>query len=155
MTSTIFWDITPCSPLKVNRRFEGTYRLHLHGRKKKASKKPAWKQVAVDFQRTTRRYIPEDSTPHNRKIVRLSFISDPQNRLIHFDKMWYWKTYWAKLISIIISLNKIFILHSPEINFSKMALRTKLKLAVYNIFVYTCIYIYIYVCVCVCVCVCV
>jgi hypothetical protein len=22
MTSTIFWDIKPCSPLKVNRRFE-------------------------------------------------------------------------------------------------------------------------------------
>jgi hypothetical protein len=30
---TIFWDITPCSPLKVNRRFGGTYRLHLQGRK--------------------------------------------------------------------------------------------------------------------------
>jgi hypothetical protein len=29
----IFWDITPCSPLKVNRLFGGTYRLHLHGRK--------------------------------------------------------------------------------------------------------------------------
>jgi hypothetical protein len=29
-TSTIFWDIRPCSPLKVNGRFGGTYRLHLH-----------------------------------------------------------------------------------------------------------------------------
>jgi hypothetical protein len=28
----VFWDITPCSPLKVNRRFGGTYRLHLQGR---------------------------------------------------------------------------------------------------------------------------
>jgi hypothetical protein len=28
----IFWDITPCSPLKVNRRFGGTCRLHLQGR---------------------------------------------------------------------------------------------------------------------------
>jgi hypothetical protein len=27
--STIFWDITPCSPLKVNQCFRGTYRLHL------------------------------------------------------------------------------------------------------------------------------
>jgi hypothetical protein len=27
--SNIFWDITPCGPLKVNRRFGGTYRLHL------------------------------------------------------------------------------------------------------------------------------
>jgi hypothetical protein len=33
MKSTIFWDITPCSSLKVNRRFGRTYRLHLYGRK--------------------------------------------------------------------------------------------------------------------------
>jgi hypothetical protein len=33
LKSTIFWDITPCSLLKVNRRFGGTYRLHLQGRK--------------------------------------------------------------------------------------------------------------------------
>jgi hypothetical protein len=25
MKSTYFWDITPCSPLRVNRRFGGTY----------------------------------------------------------------------------------------------------------------------------------
>jgi hypothetical protein len=41
MKSTIFWDITPCSPLSVNRRFGGTYRLHLHGRKNKLGKEPA------------------------------------------------------------------------------------------------------------------
>jgi hypothetical protein len=28
-----FWDIMPCSPLKVNRRFAGTCRLHLQGRR--------------------------------------------------------------------------------------------------------------------------
>jgi hypothetical protein len=33
MKSTIFWDITPCSSLSVNRRFGGTYRLHLQGQK--------------------------------------------------------------------------------------------------------------------------
>jgi hypothetical protein len=85
MKSTIFWDITSCSPLKVNRRYEGTYRLHLQGK----SKKWAWMQVTsrasllvtwfvlvscfaysttsvtpVDFQRTTSCYIPEDSTLH-------------------------------------------------------------------------------------------
>jgi hypothetical protein len=27
--STIFWDVMPRSPLKVNRNFGGTYRLHL------------------------------------------------------------------------------------------------------------------------------
>jgi hypothetical protein len=29
MKSIIFWDMTLCSPLSVNRRFGGTYRLHL------------------------------------------------------------------------------------------------------------------------------
>jgi hypothetical protein len=33
MKNTIFWDIMLCSPLKVNRRFAETYRLHLQGRK--------------------------------------------------------------------------------------------------------------------------
>jgi hypothetical protein len=31
--SIIFWDITPCNPLKVNRRFGWTYCLHLQGRR--------------------------------------------------------------------------------------------------------------------------
>jgi hypothetical protein len=31
MKSSIFWDITPCSPLKVNWCFGGTCRLHLQG----------------------------------------------------------------------------------------------------------------------------
>jgi hypothetical protein len=29
----ILWNITPCSPLNVNRHFGGTCRLHLHGRR--------------------------------------------------------------------------------------------------------------------------
>jgi hypothetical protein len=33
MKSSIFWDITPCSPMNFNRRFGGTYRLHLQGRR--------------------------------------------------------------------------------------------------------------------------
>jgi hypothetical protein len=31
MKSSVFWDITPYSPLKVNRRFRGTYWIHLQG----------------------------------------------------------------------------------------------------------------------------
>jgi hypothetical protein len=31
--SSISWDITQCSPMKVNRPFGGTYRLHLEGRR--------------------------------------------------------------------------------------------------------------------------
>jgi hypothetical protein len=29
----LFWNITPCSPLKVSRRFGGTCRLHRQGKK--------------------------------------------------------------------------------------------------------------------------
>jgi hypothetical protein len=72
MKSIIFWDMTPRSPLSFNRRFGGTYRLHLQGRKnrfRKASKQAGGKQkmeaicpseTSVETQRTTRRHIPED-----------------------------------------------------------------------------------------------
>jgi hypothetical protein len=75
MKSTIFWDITSCSPLNVNRQFRGTYRLHLQ---------PAFtlvscsafsftlkmevicsSETSIDTQRTTGRYIPEGGTLHN------------------------------------------------------------------------------------------
>jgi hypothetical protein len=45
MKSSFFRDITPYNPLKVNRRFGGTYRLLLSGSKNKPRKKAAWKQV--------------------------------------------------------------------------------------------------------------
>jgi hypothetical protein len=32
MKNIVFWDITPCSSLKSNRRVRGTYRLHNQGR---------------------------------------------------------------------------------------------------------------------------
>jgi hypothetical protein len=32
--STVIWEITPSSPLKVSRRFGGTYRLHLQGERR-------------------------------------------------------------------------------------------------------------------------
>jgi hypothetical protein len=30
MKSIIFWEMTPCNPMNFNRRFGGTYRLHLY-----------------------------------------------------------------------------------------------------------------------------
>jgi hypothetical protein len=33
MKSTVFWGITLCNPLKANRRFGGTCRLHIQGRR--------------------------------------------------------------------------------------------------------------------------
>jgi hypothetical protein len=47
---TVFWDITPCSPLSVNRRFVGTYRLHLQGRRICRAKKAAWKHLSNAYE---------------------------------------------------------------------------------------------------------
>jgi hypothetical protein len=95
MNSSISWDITPCSPLKVNRRFGGTCRFHFQNRiSQETSVKAGGKEshlslclpaaftlvsclaysstlkmevtcfseTSVDFQRTTRRYMPGDTT---------------------------------------------------------------------------------------------
>jgi hypothetical protein len=90
MKSTIFWDITLCSPLNLNQRFEGIYCLHLHGRRISRARNLSllclplaftlvtcsiysstlkmeaiyFSETSVDIQRTTRRYIPEDGTLH-------------------------------------------------------------------------------------------
>jgi hypothetical protein len=79
--SSIFWDIMQCNPLEVNQRFGGTGRLHLHGlRISKQALLATWahagfcsayystlkmeatwsSETSADFQRTTRRYVPED-----------------------------------------------------------------------------------------------
>jgi hypothetical protein len=71
MNSSICWDKTPCGLVKFNRRFEGTYFLHLQVQR--AKKETTMKQAAgiwvtcssetsIDFHRITRRYIPEDRT---------------------------------------------------------------------------------------------
>jgi hypothetical protein len=82
MKNNIFWDTKSCSPLKLNRRFGGTYRLHLQVRKisqTRTQRESTWQselgwfstrnleaicssETSVVFQRTTRRYIPEHST---------------------------------------------------------------------------------------------
>jgi hypothetical protein len=69
MKSTIFWDITLCSLLSVNRLFGGTYR-HLLSRWFlallifSALKMEAIcsSETSVDTQQTIWRYIPEDYT---------------------------------------------------------------------------------------------
>jgi hypothetical protein len=97
--SSIFWYITPCSPLKVNRHFGGTFHLHPQGRiicqtrnqvesgSKKSScfKLVSWlaysstfkmkatysSETLVEFQRTIRRYNTEDRTPHDHRCENL------------------------------------------------------------------------------------
>jgi hypothetical protein len=69
-----FWDITPCSPLSVNRRFGRTYRLHLKGRRNKFSKKPASKQVAS---RIIRQKLKSKSRYDRRSVGRSVLVSSP------------------------------------------------------------------------------
>jgi hypothetical protein len=82
MNSLIFWDIKSCSPFNVNWRFGETYRLYFQGRKISQARNifncftldsslayssdlkmeaTCSSETSVDFQRTTRRYIPEDN----------------------------------------------------------------------------------------------
>jgi hypothetical protein len=78
----IFWDIRPCSLVKINRRFGGIRGLHLQfrrisqGRNQLATRftlvsssayfstlkmeETCSSETSVDFQRAARRYIPED-----------------------------------------------------------------------------------------------
>jgi hypothetical protein len=91
--SSIFWDMTPCSPLELNWCFRGTYRLHLRGKRisqarnqrgprSKHSSCSAYSltlqteaiyssETSVDTQRTTQRYIPEDGTLHKYRCENL------------------------------------------------------------------------------------
>jgi hypothetical protein len=103
MKCAIFWNITPCSPLKVNGRFRGKFHLNLQGRNQRESRRqaelclsPAFTPVScsayfstlkmevicssgtsVEFQRTARRYIPEGNALEirslNRTVLLFSF----------------------------------------------------------------------------------
>jgi hypothetical protein len=77
----VVWNITRCSPLKVNSRFGGTSRLHLQGRRIRQTRNKSgvgseqrkllkteaicFYETSVDFQRTTQCYIREDGNLHN------------------------------------------------------------------------------------------
>jgi hypothetical protein len=64
MKGSIFWDITPCSPLKVKRRFGGTHRLHLQDRRicQARNKHEAGRKQSCDWpilwSWRWRRYVP-------------------------------------------------------------------------------------------------
>jgi hypothetical protein len=58
MTFIFFWDVSPCSLVKVDRRFRGAYCsiITLMMEAVRTS------ETSVNFNVTTRHYIPEDST---------------------------------------------------------------------------------------------
>jgi hypothetical protein len=71
MKSTIFWDITPRSPLTAllatcfHAGFFSAYFSTLEMEDIYSS------EMSVDVQRTTKRYIPEDGTLHNHRCDKL------------------------------------------------------------------------------------
>jgi hypothetical protein len=56
MKNAVFWDVAPCRYC-VNRRFGGTYRLHLQGRKIREQETGMSSHLLTI---STRRHIPED-----------------------------------------------------------------------------------------------
>jgi hypothetical protein len=86
LKSIVFWDMTPCSQLSVNRCFGGTYRLYLQGRR---NQQASWWFLAelisstqkmeaicssgtsVETQRATPRPTPENDTLHNHRCENL------------------------------------------------------------------------------------
>jgi hypothetical protein len=70
MKSSIFWDITPCSLFKVNQRSGGTRCLHLQGYPSTLKMEATnLSEMSVDFQRNTRRYIPENRTLNGKLFI--------------------------------------------------------------------------------------
>jgi hypothetical protein len=83
MKTSVSWNITPCSLLKVNGCFGGIFSIHLQGRRlskersqrekrTKAGQKLTYSpETPVDFQQTTWSYIPEDR--HHIQCIRSAF----------------------------------------------------------------------------------
>jgi hypothetical protein len=104
MKSTVFWDIMPCSPLKVNQRFRGAYHLHLQGRRISRARNQwqallvscvaysstlkmeviCFPKTSVDFQWTTWHYIPEDST------LQMELAQKSSKKLLLFKIYYYY-----------------------------------------------------------------
>jgi hypothetical protein len=92
------WDITPCSPVKINRCIRGLYRLHLQGRcvsqarnqhgvgtKRSCGLADSWTlkmettycfEKSVDFHRTARSYIYQKIQLFNNLFVFCSYYFD-------------------------------------------------------------------------------
>jgi hypothetical protein len=97
--STNFWDITPCSPLRVNRRFGGTYRLHLPWffaeliSSTLKMEKICSSETSVDTQRITRCYIPEDVTLHNYRCENFKSYSDSITYVLILESDFLWSLF--------------------------------------------------------------
>jgi hypothetical protein len=109
LRSPIFWDITSCSPLKVNRHFGGRYFLLLKGRRIRKTELATFfllvhclayylilkfeatyfPETSVDFQRATCRYIPEDATLHNHRNENLKSFTGFLNEILQHISQYF------------------------------------------------------------------
>jgi hypothetical protein len=87
MKSIFFWDMTLCSALSCTRRFGGTYRLHLQGRRIvqqlnalhdviSQKKILCSTETSGATQCTTRRHTPEEDTLQNHRCENLKSYTD-------------------------------------------------------------------------------
>jgi hypothetical protein len=90
VNNTIFWDITPCSPLRVDRRFGGTYRLHVQGREISRARKREnrWEaeKAVVEFKTSIRSWTP---------LSKLFLVRRP-SFILPFDAVWLLAKSWNK-----------------------------------------------------------
>jgi hypothetical protein len=63
----VFWDVAPCSHAEVDQRFRGAYCLHHQDDEALMMESVRTSETSVNFNMTTRRYIPEDSKLHTRR----------------------------------------------------------------------------------------
>jgi hypothetical protein len=69
------WDVAPCNPIGVNRRFRGAYCFNLQGDEFTALKIEAVRttETSLYSNQTTRRYMPEGSNFHTRRRESLKY----------------------------------------------------------------------------------
>jgi hypothetical protein len=98
--SAIFWDITPCSLLKVYRRFGETYRWARYQRDSRWQAEVScsaystlkmeavcFSETSVAFHLTTRCYIPEYRTLHKHHCENLNFYIVMNSLLWHVPQL--------------------------------------------------------------------
>lgn len=110
MKHSVFWDITPYSPLKVNQYFGGICCFHLSGPKNKQGEKPGWSLF----------YNPEDrgNTPSNsicRYIITQKFIINRKSVIntvhTHIHAMYTYKYTFCNLPIFYLKLIIMFYLY--------------------------------------------
>jgi hypothetical protein len=138
MKSPVFWDITPCRPLKVNGRFGETCTLHLQGRRisqasnqrEACSKLATWYFLLATFftlisclaysSTLMMQMTCSSETSVNFKRTTRRYI--PENRTLHNHRCEYLKSY--TVMCLVYFLAKLHIPRSHYVTSSNWKLKT-------------------------------